>query len=116
MRTFLLVAMLVGSLLPMQTQAAFWDGNKLVTFMREYEKALTVQQRGNRYKAGLYQAYVVSAHDTYDTLRLICTPDNVEIGQVNAVVAAYLKANPTDWHFSAITIVRNALVEAFPCG
>ena len=83
--------------------------------MREYEKALAVQQRGNTYEAGLYQAYVVSAHDTYDTLRLICTPDNVEIGQVNAVVAAFLKANPKRWDEPANWLVRSALMEAFPC-
>ncbi len=112
MRTFLLVAMLVA--LPMQVQAAFWPGDQLVGDMREYENPDA--EGSSWYSAGAYMSYVMGAYDAYESAELICPPGNATAGQVNAVVAAYLKANPGDWHLAATTLVHAALKEAFPCG
>ncbi len=112
MRTFLLVAMLVA--LPMQLQAAIWPGEQLVGDMREYENPGA--DGNNWYSAGGYMSYVIGAYDAYESAEVICPPGNVTAGQVNAVVAAYLRANPVDWHLTATTLVHAALTEAFPCG
>ena len=115
MRTFLLVAVLVG--LPMQAQAAkvFYGGNSLVTFMHEWEKALAGHPGSNIYQAGQYRGYLSAAADASSTAGLICLPDGGAEEHVEAIVSAYLKAHPTEWHLPAISIVRKALVEAFPC-
>ena len=112
MRTFLLVAMLVA--LPMQVQAAFWPGDQLVGDMREYENPYA--QGSSWHSAESYMTYVMGAYDAYESTEVICPPSNATAGQVNAVVAAYLKANPADWHLAATTLVHDALVEAFACG
>ena len=116
MRTFMLIAMLVG--LPMQAQAVkvFKTGNSLVTLMREYEKILAGQREGGIYEAGQYRGYVSAAADAYSAAGVICLPDGGREEQVEAVVAAFLKAHPTDWHFAAIWLVRDALKEVYPCG
>ena len=115
MRIFLLVAVLV--VLPMQAQAqtTFWDGNRLVTDMRSWEK-FTARQTLTSVEwvsVGSYQRYVTTA--TFDSGKVICLSGYVTQGQVNAIVATYLNAHPTDWHLPATSLVRDALMEAFPC-
>jgi len=44
-----------------------------------------------------------------------CTPAGVTAGQVQDVVIAWLKANPTQRHLAAHSLVALALSEAFPC-
>ena len=120
MKSFLLVAVL--AVLPMQAQAqnqmfdVFYSGSKLVTQMREYEKLLANQPGYDRFDAGVYRGYVAGAHDGYSITRAICTPISVTAEQVEAIVAAYLKANPKRWNEAAIGLVGDALVDAFPCG
>ncbi len=116
MRTFMLIAMLVG--LPMQAQAqtTFWDGNRLVTDMRSWEKFTAGHQTLTSpewVRVGSYQRYVAAV--TLDSGEVICVSGNVTQGQVNAIVAAYFNAHPTDWHLPATSLVRDALMEAFPC-
>ncbi len=53
MKTFMLIAMLVG--LPMQAQTGvFSDGNKLISDMREWEKATAGQSEFKTSKAAFY--------------------------------------------------------------
>lgn len=116
MKIFLLVAMLM--VLPMQAEAQLLDGNKLATVVRAYEKSAAGQALTSEewFQAGLYQGFVIAAHDAYESAGEICKPDSVLLRQVGAVVAAYLDSHPTDWNFSAISLVQAALKEAFPCG
>ncbi len=117
MRIFILVAVLMGSLLPMQAQAqtTFWDGNRLVTDMRSWEKFTTRQTLTSVewVRVGSYQRYVAAA--TFDSGEVICLSGDVTRGQINAIVAAYLNAHQADWHLPATSLVRDALMEAFPC-
>ncbi len=116
MKTFLLVAVLVG--LPMQVQAEFWAGNKLVADMREWEKNTAGQTLATDewYGLGEYVGYVVAAFDAFQMTGVICASKGITVDQAPAIVSAHLNANPTDWHFTAISLVRDALEEAFPCG
>jgi hypothetical protein len=118
MRTFLLVAMLV--VLPVQAQAqaqaGYMTGNQLVGHMHESEGLAVGRQGALPYSAGTYNGYVTAAADAYAEAGVICLPANASLGQTWAVVSAYLKAHPADWHQSAISLVGRALEEAFPCG
>jgi len=114
MRALLLVAVLVG--MPMQAQAAFYDGNKLVKLMWEYEDVLAKKAGAKLYEAGQYSGFVVAVFDSLTAARVICASDYVDAGQVKWVVATWLKARPKDWHYTAHSLVRGALETMFPCG
>jgi len=45
----------------------------------------------------------------------ICLPDSVERGQVVAVMMKYLEENPASRHEPARSLLRLALMDAFPC-
>jgi len=94
--------------------ADFFDGNKLVLHMREYEKA----ERGDRgtqwERSGQYMGYVVGVHDAAEGV-LVCSPANATVGQVAAIVAKYLNAHPEEWSRPAHFLVTVALMSAFPC-
>ncbi len=113
MRTFMLIAMLV--VLPMQAQAGFWTGNKLVKHMREWDKSIVEDPDTNYYHAGEYEGFVIAAHDAFESARLTCPSNDVTQGQAQAIVAAFLKANAKRWNEDAISLVREALMGAFPC-
>ena len=115
MRTFILIAMLVGLPMQAQAQAYFWTGNELVERMREWDKYQAGQRDIAYIRAGFYLGYVTAATDSFESVGLICMPESVTIGQATAAVGAYLKANPKRWGEAAIYLVHAALVEAFPC-
>ena len=116
MRIFLLVAVLVGLPVQAEAQATFLSGNDLVTYMREWDKYHAGQSSYNRATVGTVQGYIAASSDAYSAVGVICSPENVTVDQAAAVVASYLKSHPTEWHFAAVGLVRDALKEAFPCG
>ena len=62
--------------------------------------------------------YVIGIADAYssDSLKFLCLTPSVTKGQINDVVKKYLESNPQVRHFSASSIVWNALSEAsFGC-
>jgi len=44
---------------------------------------------------------------------LICPPDGVSVNQIASIVMKYLRENPEDLHFSAVSLVAIALSKAF---
>jgi hypothetical protein len=62
--------------------------------------------------------YVSGVAASYTPLpggRNFCTPRTVTRGQLEAVTAKWLKANPEEWHLAPWRCVVNALAAAFPC-
>ena len=53
--------------------------------------------------------------ETSVTLAGFCIKTRTSIRQLTAIVIAYLKANPKDWHVPASFLIRQALADAFPC-
>jgi hypothetical protein len=104
--------------LPMQAhaQAVFTDGNKLVTYMYEDEKLQTGQRGAIEFEGGIYSGIVNAIHDTSQLAEVICPPEDTTARQVNAVVAAYLRAKARRWTEPAVLLVRDALIDAFHCG
>ena len=60
-------------------------------------------------------AYVTGIAETFSILGLLCIPNGVTRGQMQAVVAKYLKEHPEKWNGDANPIVYVALSSAFPC-
>ena len=109
----LVIAFLIG--VPVSGYSGFVSGHTLVENMREYEK-FEKDPSGSTYdnfKMGHYMGYVTGVADVLVNLGTIKV-EEVTVGQLCAVVAKYLKANPEQWHQSASYFVVMALQEAFP--
>ena len=109
----LVIAFLIG--VPGSSYAGVVSGHKLVEHMREYEK-FEKDPSGSTYedfKMGHYIGYVTAVSDVIKNFGVIGV-EEVTVGQLCAVVAKYLKANPEQWHELAAYLVVMALQEAFP--
>lgn len=104
---------------PAQAASYFMNGPHLIEFMREYDKVAAGTHPVNRENAYEFQKYVAGVYDAYSALGmdgiLICTPSNMELGQIGAVVSNHLKKVPEQWHRPAALLVSEALEKAFPC-
>jgi hypothetical protein len=56
-----------------------------------------------------------TALDWSNTWRPFCPPDNVTVGQMQAIVIEELRENPAKLHEPFVFITLNALNKAFPC-
>jgi hypothetical protein len=95
--------------------AYFVDGNALVQDMREWERRNQASPHTDYTRAMRYSGYVIGVYDALELTDQACTPGNTSVGQVNAVVAKFLTANPERWAEPAVLLVRDALTTAFPC-
>jgi hypothetical protein len=90
----------------------FLDGNKLITEMRETEKA----ERGEPFNAlsdGFFLGFVTGVFDTLDTA--LCSSGSVSRRQIVAIAMKYLNEHPEQWSQPAYQLVTRALRGAFPC-
>lgn len=106
---FLLVFFLANS----SAFAYFYDGNKLVAEMREFEKAERSDSRTNYQSSSQYIGFVVGVHDAIMTT--LCSTGDVSIRQVTTIVTKYLNEHPEEWSKPAFQLVSRALWQAFPC-
>lgn len=90
----------------------FETGNDLVRHMREYEKGASDPTQ-EAFRAAAYMGYITGVADTVNALSVIIL-EGKSVGQLCAVVAKYLKANPEKWHKPAVGLVIEAFREAFP--
>ena len=77
----------LGTLSDASASSFTMDGNRLVSLMREYEKAERSDSRAEFGSAGRYMGYVLGVADTHLYIETICTPQNVTARQFGAVVA-----------------------------
>lgn len=84
--------------------ADYWNGHDLVKHMNSAD----VQD------VAMFRGYVAGVQDVYNS-KVFCVPGNVRLSQAAAIVATYLTANPQLWRLPAKQLVRNALVDRFPC-
>jgi hypothetical protein len=83
--------------------------------MREVDKYSRGHPSPNSVSIGFYQGFVAGIFDAYDSAELLCSTGGVTLGQAEAIVSRYLKANPTEWNLPAVDVVRDALLSPFPC-
>lgn len=111
MRTIIGVALLVFSV---PTWAYFVDGNDLIVDMRDWERHQRGSEITDYVNVASYSSYVKGVYDALDLSERIC-PENTTVGQVNAVVAKFLRSNPERWSEPAFFLVEEALTHAFAC-
>ena len=63
----------------------------------------------------LCQGIVAGYSDMLSLNGQICKPLSVTVGQVSDVVVKFLREHPANRHYSAASIARFALKNAFPC-
>ena len=78
-------------------------------------KAETSSQDTSYYDVGNYAGFILGVCDAYSLNELICLGNGVTKGQILAIVAKFLKANPERWNEPAFFLVVAALKGAFPC-
>ena len=59
--------------------------------------------------------YVMGVSDLLDLQRLICTPEGVSAAQETGVVVNFLRDHREERLDTAYSVVKLALMEAFPC-
>jgi len=92
--------------------AQFYDGNKLVEHLREFERGERSDPNSNYYAGGIYVGYVLGVFDTINSS--LCRSGNVSV-RLPLVVAKYLNEHPEQWSQPASVLVTRALRGAFPC-
>ncbi len=97
------------------------DGNELIHQCRPVP-ATGKYIRGNQMEAfktgqelGRCQGLISAYAEEMNFAGKICIPDDVTYGQVWRVVKKYLDDNPTLLHKHRSTLIKTALVEAWPC-
>ena len=80
---------------------SFYDGNKLLNNAEEAPVWAT--------------AYVAGVYDSLKTGRYICIRPSITTGQMRDVAIKYVKENPKLRDGQAHMLVRDALINAFPC-
>jgi hypothetical protein len=95
------------------SNAHFYNGNELVEFMRGYEAAERKDADANYQRAARFSSYVIGVFDTGEGI-FFDAPANVNVAQICAIVAKYLKDNPEKWNLAAVHLVIEALEKAFP--
>lgn len=95
------------------SSAEFYDGNKIMEWIRDAES------ESSYFSRGLLSGYVAGVVDSnLEFLRkekLVCMPQNVNMGQLRAVTIKYFKSNPEKWALPGDVLVVYALQSAFPC-
>ncbi|MEI6847742.1 MAG: Rap1a/Tai family immunity protein [Chlorobiaceae bacterium] len=87
-------------------------GNDLVRVWQEYKK-FDAGQPAHEVNVGDYRGYVAGVCDVCNRW-LFTTPDGATQGQVCSVVGKWLEEHPNQWTEPAMSLVIQALQEAFP--
>ena len=98
--------------------AAFYSGNEMLKMCEAY-----LSETGSAADGNICVGYVVGIHDGHftfsvraDMKKTICLPDSsVDGSQLVRVVTKHLQEHPEDLHYTAASLITNALQQAFPC-
>jgi hypothetical protein len=66
------------------------------------------------FNKGYCTGLIAGVHDTHSG-KSICKPKTAPLKQLKQVVVKFLQENPDKLHYSAVSLTRFALEEAFPC-
>ncbi len=119
-----LAALLLILLLPnigsaQKTTTSYQVGSALVESCKDYpaiEKTSMPKELPKvEPKIGFCEAYVEAHAEALTYEGKACIAVDVDPAQLTAVVNKYLAAHPELWNREASLLVRNALIQAFPC-
>jgi hypothetical protein len=100
--------------IPFDLSAQLYDGKKLVSDMREFEKAERQDPNANYQQAFFFMGYVAGVFDLSDDYYLYPVKPKPTIRQICSIVAKYLRENPKEWDSPADSLIVKALKKAFP--
>jgi len=63
---------------------------------------------------GVFMGYVAGVADSLNQTGFYI-PESAKADQLAAVVRKYLEDHPERWHFTASSLVADALMQSFPC-
>ena len=114
-----LAILLVLGFMQGEAAADFYKGDKLVALMNEYDRGIAGAEGVNWSDAGRYMGYIIGVYDALSQAEELLgvawsNPDKVTAGQACTIVSKYLKKHPERWNEWAVTLVIDALKEAFP--
>ena len=89
---------------PIICLAEFKSGNELKTICNE----------SDAFSRGNCLGYITAVVDTFNQ-KSFCPPSTVTAGQVESISKKYLNEYPERLHFSADSLVKDAMSRAFPC-
>jgi len=89
---------------PCMASAEFMDGNTLLSKMNDSDVIPRAVSLG--YVQGVIDVFVRTK---------VCPPQNITAGQARDVVKQYLEINPEKRHYSADSLVVNAIAQVWPC-
>jgi hypothetical protein len=89
---------------PCMASAEFLDGNSLLSKMNDSDVIPRAVSLG--YVQGVIDVFVRTQ---------VCPPRNITAGQAQDVVKRYLENHPEKRHFSADSLVINAVAQVWPC-
>lgn len=90
----------------------FETGEKLIVDIAEWDKYRRREMEVNTVAVSYVQGYVSGVLDANGST--IATPDGFTIDQACAIVSKYLQENPQRLHLRGATLVREALLKAYP--
>lgn len=97
-------AVLIAAVLATSAQAAFYDGNKLLSRLQD--------RSGTNYLAALN--YVMGVSDAFHGVTH-CAPETVTAGQITDMVQRHLENLPSVRHHAADLHIEYVLRQAWPC-
>jgi hypothetical protein len=101
---------IIGILWPVAASSggdSFYTGNRLLGYCEERSESCT------SYIAGIVDTLMVV--NVVTQMKMICPPNNVELGQAVDVTVNYLRVHPERRQVSAASMAVVALTKAFPC-
>lgn len=103
-----------SALLPSKADAIFMTGNDLYPKCENKEVACITYILGAVDAQEAFDEMVPAGNQPSRT-KYVCKPSNVNGGQILAVVMKWMQDRPSERHWPAAIIIRNAMVAAFPC-
>lgn len=105
-----LVLVLAVAAVPSIGQAQFFPAQKLK------DTCLKGQRDKSNYVAEwACSGFIIGVSDSAFVRKVVCLPNGATIGQVVDIVKKYLNDHPEDGHYSAASVVENALRANWPC-
>ena len=102
------LALIITLLFASPVRAGFYTGNDM------HEKC-----SGSDYGRTFCMAYSIAVADLMETEAVAdwtaCMSENVTAGQIRDIVTRWLANHPQDRHYTAPSLIAQALSEAFPC-
>jgi hypothetical protein len=114
-----ILALLCAFMVQSSAHAQLFPGKKAAewaaAYERYYENEPGTADLNDSVNTMAFIAYVTGIAESFHAAGKICMPEHTSSGQLAAIVAKYIKANPERWHENSWKLVSAPLSQAFRC-